>query len=71
MAKKTFWQLYQEYDIEKEELARKAQVDVEVINRMFTHEPIARSDAIKVLNVVSRLIGIRYSLNDVDVKLQD
>lgn len=70
MKKKTFWQLYQEYQFEKREIARKAQVDVEIINRMFTYEPIARDDAIKVLNVVSRLIGVRYCLDDLDVKLR-
>jgi hypothetical protein len=71
MAKKTFWQLYREYHIEKRELARKANIDVEVINCMLTHEPVARTDAIKVLNVASRLIGVRYGLDDLDVKLKE
>jgi len=70
MGKKTFWELYREYRIEKWALARDAKVELEVINSMLTNEPIAREDAIKVLKAVSRWVGIRYSLEDVNVKLK-
>ena len=71
MAKKTFWQLYREYHIEKRELARKANVDIEVINCMLTHEPVTRNEATTVLSTASRLIGVRYSLDELDVKLKE
>jgi hypothetical protein len=69
MAKRTFFQLYKQYHIGKWELAQEAKVELEVINSMLTNEPVARSDALKVLHIVSRWAGIRYSLEDVDVKV--
>jgi len=36
---------------------------------MIENLPVAREDAIKVLRVMSQYAGIRYGLQDVDVKL--
>lgn len=63
------FELYKQYDMGKWELAQEAKVDLEVINCMLMNEPVARGDAIKVLNIFSRWAGIRYSLEDVDVKV--
>lgn len=71
MVKKKFWELYREYHIGKAELAREAKVEPEVIECLLADKPIARNDAIKVLNVVSRWAGIRYGLEDVQVKLKE
>ena len=69
MPKKTFWDLYRQYRIEKQELAQEAKVELEIVNRMIENLPVAREDAIKVLSVVSQYVGIRYGLQDVNVKL--
>jgi len=71
MQKKPFLDIYRAYNIGKWEIAREAKVELNVVDCMLTHEPVARDDALKVLNVVSRLAGIRYSLKDVDVTLSE
>ena len=67
MPKPTLLNLREKHGISTVKLASAAQVPPEIVYFMLVGIPVTRSDALLVLQALSRLTGVDYALEDVYV----
>jgi hypothetical protein len=69
--KPTLLDLRERYGIGTVSLADKSGVESSIVYCMLLKRPVSLSEALQVLNGLSKLVGVNYVLSDVDVALSE
>jgi len=67
--KQTLLRIRQYYGLNLREMAEAAQVDDEIVYAMLMNKPVTRIEAEQVLRGVEKITGVRYTLQDIAVRI--
>jgi hypothetical protein len=67
--KQTLLRIRQCYGLNLRDLAEAAQVDDEIVYAMLMNQPVTRIEAEQVLQGVEKITGVRYTLQDIAVRI--